>query len=232
MQTKIALITGANKGIGFETALQLGKLGYHIILSARDKSKLEQATNLLIEKEINVTPLQLDVSDFNDIQRAYKEISSKFDRIDVIINNAGILLDREGDFLKLSKEEFEKTIQTNSFGPFYIVQSFLPLLEKGSRVINVSSEGGQITNGVSTWAPSYCISKTTLNAITLQLASALQSKGIAVNAMSPGWVRSDMGGAGAARSLSEGADTIVWLANEANSAITGKFFRDRKEINW
>ncbi|MCX6148003.1 MAG: SDR family NAD(P)-dependent oxidoreductase [Candidatus Kapabacteria bacterium] len=232
MTTKTVLITGANKGIGFETALQLGKLGYHIILSARDESKLEIAVDLLKTQGINLTSLQMDVSDLESIKSAFQEISTKFDKIDVIINNAGILLDRDGEFLDISSQTFEKTLQTNAIGPFYIVQTFLPLLQKGNKIINVSSDGGQILNGISTWAPAYCISKTTLNTITLQLASALKIKGISVNAMSPGWVRSDMGGVSASRTLSEGADTIVWLADEVSSNITGKFFKDKKEMHW
>jgi NAD(P)-dependent dehydrogenase (short-subunit alcohol dehydrogenase family) len=232
MITKTVLITGANKGIGFETALQLAKLGYHIILSARDESKLKIAVDLLKTHGINLTSLQMDVSDLESIKSAFQEISTKFDKIDVIINNAGILLDRDGEFLDISSQIFEKTLQTNAIGPFYIVQTFLPLLQKGSKIINVSSDGGQILNGVSTWAPAYCISKTTLNTITLQLASALKTRGISVNAMSPGWVRSDMGGESASRTLSEGADTIVWLADEVNSNVTGKFFKDKKEMHW
>lgn len=106
------------------------------------------------------------------------------------------------------------------------------MLRKGSRIINVSSDAGRILQGVSTWAPVYSLSKTTMNAITLQLAAALQPGGIAVNAMCPGWVKTDMGGSGASRSVDKGAETAVWLATEAAQSLTGKFFRDKKEISW
>ncbi len=121
---------------------------------------------------------------------------------------------------------------TNAFGAFYTVQKFLPLLKKGSRIINVSSGGGQILKGVSTWAPVYCMSKSTLNVITMQLAEALKGKQIAVNAVCPGWVRTEMGGRGAIRSVHKGAETIVWLATEANGRVSGRFFRNKKEIQW
>jgi NAD(P)-dependent dehydrogenase (short-subunit alcohol dehydrogenase family) len=126
----------------------------------------------------------------------------------------------------------EQTLQTNAFGPMRMSQAFLPLLRKSAqpRIINVSSAGGQLTGALATWAPAYCISKTTLNAISCQLAAALP--GFAVNAISPGWVRTDMGGAGAPLSVEEGADVIVWLATAAPQSLTGKFLRERNEIPW
>jgi NAD(P)-dependent dehydrogenase (short-subunit alcohol dehydrogenase family) len=124
-------------------------------------------------------------------------------------------------------------LQTNTFGPLEMTQAFLPYLRKssGARVVNMSSSYGQL-DGLSANAPSYCLSKFALNGVTIMLAEALKGEGIAVNSMCPGWVRTDMGGSTAPRSVAEGADTAVWLATEADQKLTGKFFRDRKEIPW
>jgi NAD(P)-dependent dehydrogenase (short-subunit alcohol dehydrogenase family) len=166
---KIALVTGANKGIGFEVTL---------------------------------------------------------------VNNAGILLDEDKSALTMTPEIFEKTFRTNTLGPWLVAQAFLPLLEKSAapRIVNVSSGGGQLDGGADGWAPGYCVSKTALNGVTMQLAAALPK--FAVNCVCPGWVRTDMGGSNASRSVGEGAAGIVWLAAEAPQNLTGKFFRDRKVIPW
>jgi NAD(P)-dependent dehydrogenase (short-subunit alcohol dehydrogenase family) len=174
----------------------------------------------------------MDVADFSSVQNAYLEIRETIASIDVLINNAGILLDESTPLLKISQSDFLQTFSTNAFGAFYTAQTFLPLMKRGSRIINVSSGGGQILNGISTWAPVYCMSKTMLNALTMQLAAALQSRGISVNAICPGWVKTDMGGTAASRTVAKGAETAVWLASDAPADTTGKFFRDKKEINW
>jgi NAD(P)-dependent dehydrogenase (short-subunit alcohol dehydrogenase family) len=124
-------------------------------------------------------------------------------------------------------------LQTNTFGPLEVTQAFLPYLRQAAdaRVINVSSGYGQL-EGLSPDVPSYCLSKLALNGLTIMLAEALQAGHIAVNSMCPGWVRTDMGGPNATRSVAEGADTAVWLADEAPRDLTGKFFRDRREIPW
>src|SRR5207253_5376957 len=127
---------------------------------------------------------------------------------------------------------FETTLRTNTLGALLVSQAFVPFLKKSDapRTVNVSSTGGQLTDGADGWAPGYCISKTALHGVTSQLAAALPK--FAVNSVCPGWVRTDMGGRGATRSVKEGADTIVWLASEAPQELTGKFLRDRKEIPW
>jgi NAD(P)-dependent dehydrogenase (short-subunit alcohol dehydrogenase family) len=152
--------------------------------------------------------------------------------LDVLVNNAGIVIDGDEKILELSDELLRKTLETNTFGALRVTRAFAPFLRKSKapRVINVSSGSGQLTGGANGWAPAYSISKTALNGVTSQLAAALPT--FAVNSVCPGWVRTDMGGENASRSVEEGADTIVWLASEAPHELTGKFLRDRKEIPW
>ncbi len=148
------------------------------------------------------------------------------------MNNAGILLDEDKDILTLAPETIATTLRTNTFGALLVAQAFVPFLRKSDhpRIVNVSSGGGQLADGADGWAPAYCISKTALNGVTVQLAAALPE--FAVNSVCPGWVRTDMGGANATRSVAEGASGIVWLAAEAPQGETGKFWRDRKVIPW
>jgi NAD(P)-dependent dehydrogenase (short-subunit alcohol dehydrogenase family) len=151
----------------------------------------------------------------------------------VLINNAGIYPDEGVSVLNISREQMVSTFQTNTFGALEMTQVFLPYLKNSpaARVINVSSGYGQL-DGLSANVPSYCLSKLTLNGVTIMLSEALKEHGIAVNSMCPGWVRTNMGGSAAPRSVEEGADTAVWLATKADQNLTGKFFRDRKEIGW
>lgn len=229
---KTALVTGASKGIGLEITRQLCAKGFHVLLAARNPHAGSEAASRLIRQKYACTFVPMDVSDSASICEAYRQVSTKIQHLDVIINNAGVMLDHAQSILAVSEALLLNTIQTNAVGALTVVQTFLPLVQRGGRIINVSSSGGQIAHGASTFAPAYCISKTTMNAITLQLASVLASEGIAVNAMCPGWVQTDMGGAGAPRSVAEGADTAVWLATEAPQSLKGKFLRDRKEISW
>lgn len=232
MDTKTALVTGGNKGIGFEVCRELGKLGFHILLCARDEARGLKAIEKLKNENINCEFVLMDASDLKSIENAFKIISEKFSKLDVLINNAGISLDKSSDILDASLEKITQTINTNSIGPLLITKTFLPLLKSGSRVINVSSTAGSICNGMSSYSPVYSTTKTFLNAITIQLSYSLRRKNIPVNAVCPGWVRTDMGGMGASRSVEKGAETIVWLASEAPLSLTGKFIRDKKEIAW
>jgi NAD(P)-dependent dehydrogenase (short-subunit alcohol dehydrogenase family) len=151
----------------------------------------------------------------------------------VLINNAGVIEDGDDNVLEVSGDIVLRTFTTNALGALRVTQAFVPSLMKSEapRIVNVSSRGGQLSD-MGTWSPAYCISKTALNAVTCQLAAALRDKGIAVNSACPGWVRTDMGGPNATRSVEEGADTIVWLATEAPHTLTGKFFAERQEIPW
>ena len=227
---KTVLVTGANKGIGFEICRQLGALGYHVILSARNKERGIKATNALSEMRYKIDFLQMDVSNEKSIMDVINEFKRHEVKLDVLINNAGILLD-DTDILDLKTEVLEKTIYTNTFGAFWVIKTFLPLLNNGGRIINISSGLGSL-NEMSDYAPAYSISKTAMNAITKQFSIALKDKNIAVNSVSPGWVRTDMGGENASRPVEKGAETAVWLAVDAPINLTGKFLRDKKEIEW
>jgi NAD(P)-dependent dehydrogenase (short-subunit alcohol dehydrogenase family) len=235
MRTKgrIALVTGANKGIGFEVARQLAREGFRVFLGARDEKAGEAAAEKLrSEAKFAVTALKIDISKPDSIQRAAEEFGKQSDRLDALINNAGILLDDDKDVLTITPEIFETTLQTNALGALLVAQAFVPFLKNSdaARIVNVSSGGGQLDGGADGWAPTYCISKTALNGVTSQLAAALPK--FAVNSVCPGWVRTDMGGSNATRSVAEGASGIVWLACEALQNQTGKFWRDRKVIPW
>lgn len=229
---KTALITGANKGIGFEIARQIGQKGYRVLLSARNEERGSQAAMTLQDEGIEVDFIPMDVGKKESIKKAFQLVKLKTDRLDVLINNAGILLDNKQGILTMSEIDIEMTLQINALGVLYVTRAFVPLMHGRSRVINLSSGAGTICGGMGTWAPVYSISKTTENAITIQLAHALSSKGIQVNAVCPGWVKTDMGGAGANRSVQKGAETPVWLATAPKIEYSGKFFRDKVAIDW
>jgi NAD(P)-dependent dehydrogenase (short-subunit alcohol dehydrogenase family) len=243
MQQRTALVTGANKGIGFEVARDLTRKNFHVFLGARDEKagtaaaeKLNQELKRQVHGEETgrgaVTALKIDISKPESIKRAAEEFSRSTDRLDVLINNAGILLDDDKDVLMVAPEIFETTLRTNTVGALLVSQAFVPFLKKSDapRIVNVSSGGGQLADGADGWAPAYCISKTALNGVTVQLAAALPK--FAVNSVCPGWVRTDMGGSNATRSVLEGAAGVVWLASEAPQKETSKFWRDRKVIPW
>jgi NAD(P)-dependent dehydrogenase (short-subunit alcohol dehydrogenase family) len=228
---KTALVTGANKGIGFEVTRELARLGLRVFLGARN-AKAGQAAAEKLRSAGDVVFLEIDISNEKSIHAAVEEISRHTDRLDVLVNNAGVLLDEDKGALSVTPEIFENTIRTNTLGPWLVTQAFVPLLKKsaGPRIVNVSSGGGQLEDGADGWAPAYCVSKTALNGVTVQLAAALPK--FAVNSVCPGWVRTDMGGENATRSVAEGAATIVWLATEAPHDLTSKFVKDRKVIPW
>ena len=236
-EKRIALVTGANKGIGFEVVRDLARKGFHVFLGARNEKAGEVAAEKLRTEGVKedygeITVLKIDASKPDSIRRAAEEFSRKSDRLDTLVNNAGILLDDDKDVLMVAPETFETTLRTNTLGALLVSQAFVPFLKKSGapRIVNVSSGGGQLAGGADGWAPAYCISKTALNGITSQLAAALPK--FAVNSVCPGWVRTDMGGPNATRSVGEGATGIDWLAADAPQNETGKFFRDRKVIPW
>jgi len=236
-EKRIALVTGANKGIGFEVVRQLAREGFRVFLGARNQEagkaaaeKLNQETSKAGTGEVSF--LRIDISDPDSVKSAAEEFGKQSDRLDALVNNAGILLDSDKDILTTTPEIFETTLQTNTLGALLVSQAFVPYLEKSDapRIVNVSSSGGQLTDGADGWAPAYCISKTALNGVTVQLAAALPK--FAVNSVCPGWVKTEMGGSGATRSVAEGASGVVWLAAEAPQSLTSKFVRDRKVIPW
>lgn len=230
---KTVLITGANKGIGYEVAWQLAQKGLRVFLAARNVDAGRQAVKTLQDGGGEAEFLPLDVADPESIAAAAREFGTRADHLDVLVNNAGLLENANISVLEVSRGEVERTWRTNTLGPLLVTQAFAPFLQKSeaARVINVSSGWGALGE-MKDEAPAYGISKAALNAVTRQFAAALSPQGIPVNSVCPGWVRTDMGGPNASRSVAEGADTIVWLASEAPLELTGQFLRDRKPIPW
>ena len=222
---KTVLITGAYRGLGFETARQISERGWKVILTARRR---DQGTSAATKLK-NTSFLELDITNEASVSKAAKKLSE----LDVLINNAAIVPEGDENILTIRPELIAETIATNALGALRVSQAFLPQLLKSSsgRIVNVSSGAGQL-NDMGTWAPAYSASKTTLNAVTCLLAVALKEKGIAVNSVCPGWCRTEMGGAGAPRSAEQGAEGIVWLAMDAPQNKTGLFWRDREVIPW
>jgi NAD(P)-dependent dehydrogenase (short-subunit alcohol dehydrogenase family) len=225
-----AFITGANRGIGLQTAKELAARGYRVILGVRSESAGQEAAQQVGH---GVEFVVIDVADSESISRAAEDVAGRIEQLDVLINNAGIYPDEGVSILDSTREQLVETFQTNTFGPIVVAQAFLPLLKRSprGRIINMSSGYGQL-GGLSADVPSYCLSKLALNGVTLMLADKLRGDGIAVNSVCPGWVRTDMGGAGATRSVEEGAAGIVWLAADAPQELTGKFVRDGVKISY
>ncbi|GAB4380000.1 MAG: SDR family oxidoreductase [Salibacteraceae bacterium] len=227
------LITGANKGIGFETARQLAEMGHRVIITGRNRERIKHAQQSLHEMGFDkVHRLKMNVGSDKSVAKAAARVKEWGMLIDVIINNAGVLLPDDFDLTKNEPGILEETLNINSLGPERVIRSFLPLMNYPGRIINVSSGGGSMSEPVGGWAPAYCCSKTLLNAMTRQMAASLQARGIAVNAVCPGWVRTDMGGSSAPRDVREGAATQVWLATDPDLEFTGMFFRDKQPIPW
>lgn len=229
---KTALVTGASKGIGLEIARQLGERGFEVWIGARNHQAGEQAAALLRKEHITARFVLMDVGDLDSIQKVFHLIKPEIEQLDVLVNNAGVSLDETTNIVDVSADAVYQTIHINALGALFVTQVFAPLLKKGSRVINVSSGAGEIGEGMGSYAPVYSISKTAMNAVTCQFAHAFRRKDITVNSVCPGWVRTDMGGKGAPRSVRKGAETPVWLATEAPINETGKFWRDKAVIPW
>jgi NAD(P)-dependent dehydrogenase (short-subunit alcohol dehydrogenase family) len=234
---KIAVVTGGNRSMGFETCRQLGRRGARVILTSRDPAKGEAAAARLRGEGLDVHHHQLDVADDASIGRLAEFIRSEFGRLDILINNAGIVRGRDEPRERAMRTfqamaaGLREVLATNLIGPFLLCQTLIPLMEGHGRVVNVSSGMGQLSE-MGGGFPAYRISKAGLNALTRIFASELDGTGINVNAACPGWVRTDMGGAGAARSVEEGVATTVWLATLPDDGPSGGLFRDRKPIPW
>ena len=226
----IALVTGANKGIGLEVVRQLATDGWRVFLTGRSLAAVRKAASPLGS---SVVPVPLDITSRISIEAAFSVVSQAVNHLDVLVNNAGILDHDEGSVFELHPQRLRRMFETNTIGPLLVSQTFLPLLRKSAsgRIINVSSGAGQLSD-MGTWAPAYSISKTALNGVTGQFAAALRDSNIAMNSVCPGWVKTDMGGHEAPLTVEQGGDTIVWLATEAPQSMTGLFIRDRKPIPW
>jgi NAD(P)-dependent dehydrogenase (short-subunit alcohol dehydrogenase family) len=234
VQPRVALVTGANRGIGLEVCRQLAVRRYRVILTARDRSKADAAARTLrAAGDLDVQPARLDVADPRSIRLLVDELAERSEIVDVLVNNAAILLGEDQAVLDVPVDELRRTFETNVFGAVGVAHAFVPgMVERRfGRVVNVSSEAGQLAS-MRTYAPAYAMSKAALNAFTVQLGEATRGTGVLVNSASPGWVRTDMGGPGAPRSVEEGADTIVWLATLPPRGPTAGFFSDRRAIPW
>ena len=232
MDNKIALVTGANRGIGFETCRQLSQLGLTVVLTSRDTVKGEIATKQLKDKGLDVVFHRLDVCAKNDIEYAFDKINQQCGQLDVLVNNAAILYDTFQSALTADLEVVSKALITNLYGPWLLCQAFLPLMKGNGygRIVNVSSGAGSL-HYMGGGTPAYGISKAALNALTIKLASELSGTGILVNSVDPGWVATDMGGRGG-RPVEEGAKGIVWAATLPDNGPSGGFFYDGKPEPW
>jgi NAD(P)-dependent dehydrogenase (short-subunit alcohol dehydrogenase family) len=230
---RIALVTGANRGLGLEASRQLVTKGYHVILTSRDEKKGKAAAEKL-KQSGEVTFHPLDVTNEKSITALFNFVKTEFKRLDVLINNAGILPDTgNASTLQAKLETLRAAVETNTFGPFLMTQKFLPLMQQNNygRIVNVSSGMGQLSEMEGGY-PGYRISKTALNAVTKIFAAETEGSDILINSVCPGWVKTDMGGPGAERSVDKGAETIVWLATLPENSPNGLFFRDKEQIPW
>jgi NAD(P)-dependent dehydrogenase (short-subunit alcohol dehydrogenase family) len=232
-RTLVALVTGANRGLGLETSRQLLAKGLNVVMTGRDEAALERVVRSLAPDETRAMTVRMDVTDTASIRRAQRAVAKRFGRVDVLVNNAAVLLFESEDVLSIPAEAYRRTFDTNVFGVAEACRVFVPAMAHAGygRVVNVSSGAGQLST-MSTYAPAYSMSKAALNAFTRILASTYRGRGVLVNAVDPGWVRTDMGGPSAPRSPQEGADTIVWLATLPDNGPSGGFFRDRRPIEW
>lgn len=230
---RIALVTGANRGLGFETCRQLTRLGMHIILTSRDSRLGEQAAEALSRKGSPVDFFPLDVTSTSSLAALQTFVEQHFGRLDVLVNNAGVYLDEGVSVFDQPLDHFRLTMETNFYGPLILCRAFVPLMVKRAygRVINVSSIFGS-TNVIGQVVPAYRISKLALNALTRILASEVNPVEVKVNAVDPGWIKTDMGGTQAPRSVEQGAETITWLATLPPDGPSGGLFHDKKQIPW
>lgn len=230
---KIALITGGNRGIGLELGKQLAEKNFQVILGSRNREKGLSVVYSLKNYGHDTQFVELNVDEPESIQKAVDYVQQTYGRIDVLINNAGVYLDEN---LKMSEEDptiLEQTLRTNLLGPYHLIRSFLPLMKKHDygRIVNISSGYGQMDGMDQTGPGSYKLSKLALNGLTRLLAAEV-SGNIKINAVCPGWVRTDMGGPHAPRSVEQAAGSILWLTELDEDGPNGEFFRDGHKINW
>lgn len=226
--SKVILVTGANRGIGLEICRQLLRRGHQVVLTARNETKGFNATTGL---KGNVVFHVLDVTSQSSVNELFSFVKNEFHKLDVLINNAGVS-GKSIDLATANINEVKRIMETNFYGPMRMNQSFIPLLRDSddARIINVSSGMGALGSLTGGYA-GYRLSKAGLNAQTILLSHELKHSGIKVFSMCPGWVKTDMGGSSAPRTVEKGAETAVWLATE-NNLTTGRFYRDKKIISW
>ena len=236
---RIALITGANRGIGFEVARQLGRLGLKVILTSRDGLKGKAAADKLQSEGLDVVYYPLDVTREDSVRKARDFVTERFHGLDVLINNAGVFQDGRPDRPQLASvfdaemDVIRESMETNAYGPLRLAQTFVPLMRQHGygRIVNLSTGLAQLSEMRGSFA-AYRISKASLNAVTRILAAELKGENILVNAVDPGWVRTKMGGENANRSPAEAAGDIVWAATLPDDGPTGSFLHHRRPAEW
>lgn len=239
--SQVALVTGANKGLGLEISRQLAKQGITVVMGSRSEEKGTAAVEQLRQEGLEVYLVKLDVTNSDDIEALPGFLQEKFGRLDILINNAGVLLDWGTQPSELNIDILRQTFEANVFGAFAVTKAILPLMKQSEagRIVNMSSHLGSLTNTLDPHSPyygflgmAYQASKTALNALTVQFAKELMTTSIKVNAATPGWVQTDLGSAEAELTPEEGSDTPVWLATLPNDGPTGGFFLERKTYPW
>jgi NAD(P)-dependent dehydrogenase (short-subunit alcohol dehydrogenase family) len=231
---RVALVTGANRGLGLETSRQLLAKGLTVVMAGRDEAALARAqAGLGKDEQSRAVIVRMDVTDSRSIVDAHRTVRERVGPVDVLVNNAAVLLSESDEVLSIPTDAYRRTFDTNAFGVIDVSRVFVPdmVQRRYGRIVNVSSGAGQLAR-MSTYAPAYSMSKTALNAFTRILGATYQGMGVLVNAVDPGWVRTDMGGPSAPRSAQQGADTIVWLATLPDDGPSGGFFHDRRAIQW
>ena len=230
---RVALVTGANRGIGFEICRQLGAAGYTVVLAARDPEKGARAVKTLRNEGIEAHAQTLDVTQPDSARQAAAFVAGELGRLDALVNNAAIAIDPREVLETVDLDVMRRTLETNLLGALACCQAFLPIMKQQGygRIVNVSSGRGSFTK-LGAGGPCYRISKTALNALTVILADEVKEHNVLVNAVTPGWVRTRLGGMKAPRSTSEGAEAAVWLAMLPDDGPRGRFFKDREEFPW
>jgi NAD(P)-dependent dehydrogenase (short-subunit alcohol dehydrogenase family) len=230
--TRVALVTGANRGIGLEVCRQLAQRGYVVVLGSRDRERGEVAAARLRGEGLDVGACQLDVADAASVETALERIRREHGRLYAVVNNAAILYDTWQRSVDANLDQVREAFETNVLGAWRVIQAALPLLRESptARIVNVSSGAGALTD-MGGGTPAYRTSKAALNALTRVLAAELRADRILVNAICPGWVATDMGGAGG-RPVSDGAAGIVWAVELPDDGPTSGFFRDGRPIAW
>jgi len=231
---KIAVVSGANRGIGLAVCAELAALGVRVVLASRDVGNGRAAQRALKARGLDVDFQQLDVTDRSSVRALAAYTERTFGGVDIVVNNAGVMLDPPGSRAQdVNRDVLVATFEVNVYGAIALCQALVPsmLQKRYGRIVNVSSGMAQLRE-MGAGSPAYRLSKTTLNAYTRTLAAELQGSGILVNCASPGWCRTDMGGSAAPRSAVEGAQTIAWLATLPDGGPNGGFFRDRESLAW
>jgi NAD(P)-dependent dehydrogenase (short-subunit alcohol dehydrogenase family) len=232
----VAIVTGSNRGLGLETSRQLARRGYHVLMTSRNEVDGEAAQQMLLNEGLDVSYHPLDVRSDPSIAVLVRHFRQHHERLQVLVNNAGIFPDpapweSDSSIFDCDTETLLEGFDTNTLGPLRLCKALIPLMDGKGCVVNVSSGMGQLSE-MDGCCPAYRLSKTALNAVTRIFSQELKQTKIKVNAVCPGWVRTDMGGKEADLSIPEGAEGIVWAATLPDDGPSGGFFRHGKPIDW